>query len=110
MRSDVREDVSTDVREGLLEGLFSATFSVAVDQINKLTLGETKVIYTFNGNYSLAHINYFPLVLTLVFYEGEERAEGSSQINLGLVEQMIEPLKTALEPIRLQVSSSDASQ
>jgi hypothetical protein len=97
---ELNDEISKESKDSLLEGLYSAAFALAVDQINKLSIGDTKIIYSFNGSYTLALVNDFPLVVTLIFLEN---------CGVGLVEQIAQPLKKFLEPLKAQVAQSEVS-
>jgi hypothetical protein len=100
LSSEFSASLSQESKDGLSEGLFSAAFAMSVDQIGKLGVGETRAIYSFNGLYALVHLNDFPIVVTLVFENDQ---------HLGLVGQVVAPLKKFLEPLKTQVANSESN-
>jgi len=73
------------------ETSFAAVLQVAADQAEKLRFGELKTATSFYAGAALVHVNFFPLVVTLV---------GDATCNVGAMQAAVGPLKAALEPMR----------
>ena len=73
------------------ETSFAAVLQVAADQAEKLRFGELKTATSFYAGAALVHVNFFPLVVTLV---------GDAGCNVGAMQAAVGPLKAALEPMR----------
>lgn len=74
-----------------MEGLFSVCFSAAVDQVDKLPLGNCESIVSFTKSHIIVHVNNFPIVSTFLL---------SNDGNIGTLFHFLDPFNILLDPLK----------
>lgn len=75
----------------------ATAFSVSADQASKLRLGNCKTIVNMFSEYVVIHINHLPLVITIF---------GTSECNIGLVLDIADEIKSALNSLRTKLAAT----
>ena len=86
--------LSSDVPEATSRPGFLATFSMATEQASKLGLGANKSLVCVYDNFQVVHLNFLPLVATLL-----ARVDANTGVLLGMSGQLLESVKQLREAV-----------
>lgn len=86
--------ISSDIPEAATRPGFLATFSMATEQASKLGLGANKSLVCLYDNFQVVHLNFMPLVVTLL-----AKVDANTGVLLGMSTQLLDSVKQLKEAV-----------